>query len=324
MSQPELQPATPQPAAIEPPSPEPAATTLATTTETTPTSTGHNGLYKRFDRWQRIQHALLILSFTTLTITGIPQMYSESWIGQATIWLFGGIESTRILHRVAAILLMLGTIWHGGDVTYRVFVRRVRWTMLPTWKDITDFWQSMAYNVGLLKQAPALPRYNFGEKAEYWAVIWGTVIMIITGFMLWNPIATTNYLPGQAIPAALAAHGGEALLAALSILTWHAYNVHVKYFNRSMFTGYLRREIMEEEHKMELEAIEAGDVETPPDPATLRRRKLIFYPLAVVISLVLLTGLYAFVTFEETAIATIPRQAVESSQSEESVAPVAR
>lgn len=269
--------------------------------------------YKRFDRWQRWQHALLMLSFTTLTITGIPQMYSESLLGGGAIWLFGGIESTRIIHRVAATVLMFAAIWHGGDLTYRVLVRRLRWTMLPTWKDITDFWQSMAYNIGLVKRAPELPRYNFGEKAEYWAVIWGTVIMIITGFMLWNPIATTNYLPGQVIPAALAAHGGEALLAALSILTWHAYNVHIKYFNRSMFTGYLRREIMEEEHKLELEAIEAGEVEPTPDPAVLRRRKLIFYPIATVIALVLLTGLYYFVTFEETAIATIPRQEVESA-----------
>lgn len=271
-----------------------------------------NQYYKRFDRWQRSQHALLMFSFTVLTITGIPQMYSNSLIGGGTIWLFGGIESTRIIHRVAATLLMFGSILHGADVTYRVLVRRTRLTMLPTLKDMTDFWQSMAYNIGLIKRAPDLPRYNFGEKAEYWAVIWGTVIMIITGFMLWNPIATTNYLPGQVIPAAKAAHGGEALLAALSILTWHAYNVHVKFFNRSMFTGYLNREIMEEEHKLELEAIEAGDIDPEPDPAVLRRRQLIFYPLAVVFSLVLLTGLYYFVTFEETAIATVPRQEVEN------------
>jgi hypothetical protein len=79
-----------------------------------------------------------------------------------------------------------------------------------------------------------------------------------------------------------------------------------------MFTGYLNREIMEEEHKLELEAIESGDIDPEPDPAVLRRRQLIFYPLAIVFSLVLLTGLYYFVTFEETAIATVPRQGVES------------
>ncbi|MCS7039976.1 MAG: hypothetical protein NZP34_10260, partial [Caldilineales bacterium] len=74
---------------------------------------------------------------------------------------------------------------------------------------------------------------------EYWAVIWGTAVMIITGFMLWNPITTTKFLPGSWIPAAKAAHGGEALLAFLAIIVWHVYNVHIKTFNRSMFTGKL-------------------------------------------------------------------------------------
>ena len=267
--------------------------------------------YKRFDKWQRLQHAVLIVSFTTLSITGLPQMYTDTVWASAMIWAFGGIESTRIIHRIAATLLMAGSIYHGAEVTYRVLVRRVRLTMLPSLQDVKDGFQAMAYNVGLVKNPPELPRYNFGEKVEYWAVIWGTVIMILTGFMLWNPIATTTFLPGQAIPVAKAAHGGEALLAILSILIWHAYNVHVKYFNRSMFTGYLSREMMEEEHSEELRAIESGDVEPTPDPEVLRRRSRIFYPIAVVISVLLLTGLYYFVTFEDTAIATVPRQETE-------------
>src|SRR5690606_38544436 len=96
--------------------------------------------------------------------------------------IMGGIEMARILHRSAAVVLMLETIYHGGVVTYKVFVLRVRLTMLPTWKDVKDGLQSLAYNLGLAKERPAMPRYNFGEKLEYWAVIWGTVVMVITGF----------------------------------------------------------------------------------------------------------------------------------------------
>lgn len=156
-----------------------------------------------------------------------------------------------------------------------------------------------------------MPRYNFGEKLEYWAVIWGTVVMVITGFMLWNPIATTNFLPGQFIPAAKAAHGGEGLLAVLSIITWHMYHVHIRSFNRSMFTGRLSRHEMEEEHALELAEIEAGITDPPLPEPELRRRRLIFYPVALVISVTLLVGLYFFVTFEETAITTIPRQEID-------------
>ncbi|MCZ7666212.1 MAG: hypothetical protein M5U34_02700 [Chloroflexi bacterium] len=59
------------------------------------------------------------------------------------------------------------------------------------------------------------------KKIEYWAVIWGTAVMILTGFTLWNPIAITQFLPGQFIPAAKTAHSAEALLAVLSIVVWH-------------------------------------------------------------------------------------------------------
>ena len=155
-------------------------------------------------------------------------------------------------------------------------------------------------------------RYTFGEKVEYWAVIWGTVIMAITGFMLWNPIATTSFLPGEFIPAAKAAHGGEALLAVLSILTWHFYNVHLKHFNKSMFTGEISRHEMVEEHPQELAQIEAGRTSLAPDAAAQRRRMRVFVPFAVALSLALLLGLYLFVAYEQTAIPTIPTENIEA------------
>lgn len=261
--------------------------------------------YKRFTRAQRLEHAFLFISFTSLVITGLPQLYSQTWIGSIAIFSMGGIEFVRILHRGAAVLLMLGTIYHGGVVTYKVMVKRVRLTMMPGLQDIKDGFHALGYNFGIAKTQPRMGRYTFGEKVEYWAVIWGTVIMVITGFMLWNPIATARFLPGQAIPAAKAAHGGEAVLAILSIITWHVYHVHIKHFNRSIFTGYISRHEMEEEHPLELASIEAGEQEDPVDRDRLRRRQRIFYPVATVISLLLLLGLYWFVTFEQTAIVTI-------------------
>lgn len=271
----------------------------------------HELKYKRFDRWQRTEHALLILSFTVLAITGLPQKYSLTYWGSWLIWLMGGIELTRVLHRTAAILLMLETIYHIAAVAYKVIVTRVRLTMLPSLQDLIDGFHAMGYNLRLAKTPPQMGRYTFGEKVEYWAVIWGTVIMVLTGFMLWNPIATTTFFPGQWIPAAKAAHGGEALLAVLSIVTWHVYNVHIKHFNRSMFTGAISRHEMEAEHAQELRDIEAGDGQRMVDPVLLRQRQRIFYPVAAVVSLALLVALYLFVTIEQTAITTVPRQEVE-------------
>ncbi len=267
--------------------------------------------YRRFDRWQRIEHALLLSSFTILSITGIPQKYAGSdWAG-VMIALMGGIEVVRVIHRVSAFVLMFETIYHVAAVGYKIFVRRVEMTMLPGMKDAVDIVQTLGYNFGLSKKAPQMGRFTFGEKLEYWAVIWGTVIMILTGFVLWNPIAVTHFLPGSWIPAAKAAHGGEALLAVLSIVTWHLYNVHVKHFNKSMFTGEISHHEMEEEHGLELAQIQAGLVRPAPDAETLRRRRAVFMPVAILASVVLLAGLIFFVSFEKTAITTIPRQNVE-------------
>jgi len=266
--------------------------------------------YPRFDTGQRIEHGLLILSFTILSITGLPQKYPDTGWGEGMIWLMGGIELTRFIHHTAAIVLIVGSIYHLVGVGYRLVVKRVQMSMLPGWKDVVDVVQSLGYNFGLIKEPPKMGRYTFGEKVEYWAVVWGTVIMILTGFVLWNPIATTRILPGELIPAAKAAHGGEALLAVLSIVTWHMYNVHVKHFNKSMFSGWLNRHEMEEEHPLELAAIESSPAKTV-DPEVLRRRQRLYLPVAVIFSLVMLVSVYFFVTFEETAITTVPRQTVE-------------
>ncbi|HRJ41716.1 MAG: cytochrome b/b6 domain-containing protein [Caldilineaceae bacterium] len=266
--------------------------------------------YPRFDTGQRIEHGLLVLSFTILSITGLPQKYPDTGWGEGMIWLMGGIELTRFIHHTAAIVLIVGSIYHLASVGYRLVVKRVQMSMMPGWKDVVDVVQTLGHNFGLIKEAPKMGRYTFGEKVEYWAVVWGTVIMILTGFMLWNPIATSRLLPGEFIPAAKAAHGGEALLAVLSIVTWHLYNVHVKSFNKSMFSGYLSRHEMEEEHPLELADREKGEQKTIA-PALLRQRRRLYLPVAVLFSLVLLISVYFFVTFEATAITTVPRQTME-------------
>jgi hypothetical protein len=178
--------------------------------------------------------------------------------------------------------------------------------MLPGVKDIKDGFQSIGYNVGLAKSRPKLGRFTFDEKVEYWAMMWGNLVMIITGFMLWNPIKTTNILPGVFIPAAKAAHGGEAVLAILAILIWHIYHVHIKYFNKSIFTGKLTRHEMEEEHPLELEKLEAGAGTVLPSSIVIKKRKTLYFPIAAAISLIALAGVYYFVTAETTSITTLP------------------
>lgn len=267
--------------------------------------------YQRFSATQRFEHMVLLVTFIGLALTGLPQKYaSESW-GQSLLAVLGGIESARIIHRFLATLLMAEAIFHGGVLGYKIFVLGQRATMIPGVRDIRDALNWIAFNLGLRNDHPHLPRYNFGEKAEYLAVVWGTVIMVVTGFMMWNPIATSTVLPGAVIPAARTAHGAEALLAVLSILIWHMYNVHIKRFNRSMFTGKLSREAMAEEHAEELHALEIGEQPPPVPVEIINRRKRRFWPYAVVMTALLTGGLIFFISFETSAITTVPRRNVE-------------
>ena len=194
--------------------------------------------YPRFRVGARIEHIILLVSFTILAITGLPQRYAQSDWAQSMIQIMGGIETVRSIHRYAAFLLVLGSFYHLFAGAYRIYVRRERNRMLPDRKDVTDLFDYIKFNLGRSDQHPAMWKFNFGEKLEFWAVVWGTAIMAITGFMLWNPIATTNLLPGQFIPASKAAHSYEAVLAVLSIVIWHFYNVIIKHWNPSVWIEY--------------------------------------------------------------------------------------
>ena len=269
--------------------------------------------FLRFPKYRRLEHIVLIASFTTLALTGLPQKYPTAGISQAFIAILGGIEMVRIIHRIAATLFLLESVYHLVVAGYLLYVKRERATMLPGIKDAVDAWQAFLYNLGLRKEAPKMGRYNFAEKAEYWAMIWGLLVMAVTGFMLWNPIATASVLPGQFIPAAKVAHGGEAVLAVLAIILWHFYNVHVKMWNSSIWNGQLTRHQMEEEHGLELEAIESGAAAPVRlSSADHRKRMNLFIPIAAVVSLVSLGAVYWFVTLEQTAIETVP-PALENS-----------
>ena len=263
-------------------------------------------IYARFDLSQRIEHFFLLISFTILGITGLAQKYAETSVGETVLSWFGGIEMSRLIHRGAAIVLMIVSIYHLLAVIYRVVVLRYSFSMLPDLNDFRHLYQDILYYLGRQKHKAYYGRYSYAEKVEYFAVVWGTAIMIITGFMMWNPIATTRWLPGEWIPAAIAAHGGEALLAVLAIILWHFYHVHLRHFNRAIFTGKLTEKEMEEEHPAELAQIKAGQARQMPSRQEIRRRERYFLPVAVVLTGLLGFGLYQFVTFEETAIAYVP------------------
>jgi len=261
--------------------------------------------YQRFPIARRIEHWIMMLSFTTLGLTGIPQRFPQANLSLGILGLLGGIESLRTIHHAAAIVMMLGTAWHILVGGYSVFVLRDQMSMLPSLQDAKDGIQAVLYNVGFVKTYPQMGRYTFEEKMEYWAFVWGAAVMGATGFLMWNPITATKYLPGEFIPAAKAAHGGEAVLAVLAIIIWHFYGVHIKRLNKAMFNGQITESEMLHEHPLELADIKAGIANRRPDAATLRKRQRIYYPVAAILAVAMLGGIYGFINTEKTVLTTI-------------------
>jgi len=260
--------------------------------------------YLRFSLFRRFQHWVNSVSFITLGFTGLIQKFNQAPISLFFLEQLGGIEVVRIIHRVSAVTLALITIVHLGDALYTWYVNRKPLSMLPGKEDVTNAWGLFLFNLGIRKEQPKQGFYTFEEKFEYWALIWGTVLMGATGFILWNPVLANKILPGAWIPAAKAAHGLEAVLAVLAILIWHMYHVFIKHFNKSMYDGYMSQEEMEHYHPKTLEEPEY----TPPakEDARYQKRRRNFFAVYGVTAVVMLVGLLWLVTAEDTAIAIRP------------------
>lgn len=214
--------------------------------------------YTRFALSQCIEHTLLIISFGMLCLTGLPQKFASAGWAQWIMKILGGLDTTRILHHFFAMMLAFGAGYHVAVIAYELlFVRPRRLSMLPGLRDIQDGLQSVAYLAGLQKESPRAGRFDFKQKVEYWAMVWGTVAMGITGLILLFPVVATRYIPGVLVPVAKVIHGYEAILAFLAIITWHFYNAHLASgpfpLDTSIFTGRISRERMLEEHPLEYE-----------------------------------------------------------------------
>jgi len=212
--------------------------------------------YLRFDIGQRWEHMLLFLSATTLLLTGLPQKYRELSWSQYLLSTPERVEMIRQIHHIAAIILTIEAVYHLVRAIYLLSRRKLSAELFPTGQDIKDAGQMIQYLLFMRKDKPKFGRYNFEQKVTYWFVFFGFSLMIISGFIIWFPVAFTQFFPGGIIPAAKLMHSTEAMVAAVFILIWHFYHVHFERLNLSIFTGRLSEKEMREFHARELERLE--------------------------------------------------------------------
>lgn len=173
----------------------------------------------------RVAHALTLISFPVLVLTGFALKFPETWWARPLLLWEGDFALRGTIHRVAAIVLLSSLGYH---LIHLILDRRAALIlrhMIPERKDLQDLQDMLAYNLGFSKRRPVLGEFSYAAKLEYLAFLWGTIVMTVTGFALWFTSFTLRYFPKWVLDASVALHYYEAILATFAILIWHMYSV---------------------------------------------------------------------------------------------------
>ena len=217
-------------------------------------------LYLRMTVGERLQHGALTVSFILLVVTGFMLRYPDAWWVLALRRFSPGAFDVRSkVHRICAVVMVAASLVHVGYVTLtargRRFLRDIWWRR----QDLRDAVAVLKYNTGLSAQKPKFDRFSYIEKSEYWALVWGTLVMAATGTIMWFDNTFIGLLTKLGYDVSRAIHFYEAWLATLAIIVWHLYyvifNPDTYPMNMAWLTGMLTEREMEEEHPLELERL---------------------------------------------------------------------
>jgi formate dehydrogenase gamma subunit len=235
---------------------------------------GRNASVLRFTRNEVLQHLILTVAFLVLVVTGFalrfPNAFWAEWLSAA-----GMHEGARRnIHRVAGVLLMLISLYHAWYVLATRRGRKELKAMMPALGDFKELWDNLRYHTFRSRKKVRFGRYDYMQKAEYWALVWGTIVMVVTGLILWFPTVAVRFFPGIVIPASQTIHYYEAWLASLAILVWHFFFVilHPEEYPMSWtwLTGKMSKESAKRHHARWYEEVVEGGPEEEPETGSLR------------------------------------------------------
>jgi cytochrome b subunit of formate dehydrogenase len=210
-----------------------------------------------------IQHFLIFITFLTLAATGLPLHFGDLWWASYIIALFGGSDSARLIHRIAAFLMIIASIYHFFTIilgTLHKILKKefdIKRTQIPIVKDIHDLIHDIKYFVGAEQFRPKMEKFMYKQKLHYLAILWGTFVMITAGSTLLFPETMARVWPNPTFFQDLARlmHADEAIMAMTVVVFWHWSNVHLVPgrfpLQWSFLTGKITREHQIEEHFLE-------------------------------------------------------------------------
>jgi cytochrome b subunit of formate dehydrogenase len=175
--------------------------------------------------FERIQHALLLVSFLVLAWSGFALKYPDQWWARPLVLFETKYPMRGVVHRTAAAIMVVVGLIHVASLALDKRLREHWLLLIPVLRDAREAVGVLLYNLGVIRTRPHVSSHSYVAKIEYWAVVWGTAVMGLTGFMLWANNWTLRLIPKEWLDAATAVHFYEAVLASLAILVWHFYTV---------------------------------------------------------------------------------------------------
>jgi formate dehydrogenase gamma subunit len=213
--------------------------------------------FLRFTVSERLQHATMALSFIVLAYSGFALQFPNAWWAAPFTWLSESEEIRRLIHRFAAVAMVGVCMFHAVYLVATTRGRQQLKAMAPRIRDFRDFAQMVRYFFRRTDKQPRFARFSYIEKLEYWALVWGSVVMTVTGFALWFANISLRFIPKWILDVATVIHYYEAWLAVLAIIVWHLYwviyNPRVYPMSLVWLTGRMSKKAMEHEHPEELE-----------------------------------------------------------------------
>src|SRR5205823_6237124 len=126
------------------------------------------------------------LPYIMLVVTGCMVHYPDAgWVQLIRRIYSRAFDLRSLQHRGAGVVMILTSLFH---IAYTIFTVRARQLVKDLWlrpSDLKEAWNAVKYNLGFSKEKARFGRFTYAEKTEYWALVWGTIVMTLTGIVMW-------------------------------------------------------------------------------------------------------------------------------------------
>jgi formate dehydrogenase subunit gamma len=181
----------------------------------------------RYTLGERVNHWIAGLSYVYCLVTGLafwsPYMF---WLAD----LVGGGPTARFWHPWLGLVFMASTFW-----MYKLW----RTDMLISDAD-RAWWKAVRHYIRNEDQdLPPIGRFNYGQKLFFWLMLYGGLLLLLSGLVLWFP----EFIPWN---LRWVRYLGVAVHVTAALVTIGAFIIHV-YMGTAMvrggFTSIIRGEV---------------------------------------------------------------------------------